>query len=203
MKSAPVMSHPPPAVSPSARRVLVEIGIRVQRARMSSCHPPRGGCWLKCAFPDAATTFCASPSARRVLVEISGRGYLFPLHQSPSARRVLVEMPFLLEFYHCAVGHPPRGGCWLKSTPRLWQVTSGTRHPPRGGCWLKSRTFHTINRIIPRHPPRGGCWLKYFQNLPDNAFSASPSARRVLVEIPSDQFLPVSASVTLREEGVG
>ena len=55
-----------------------------------------------------------SPSARRVLVEITPTQAFKLWAESPSARRVLVEIPRLSPVTCISVGHPPRGGCWLK-----------------------------------------------------------------------------------------
>ena len=105
----------------------------------------------------------SSPSARRVLVEILGTKLLCMIvHSSPSARRVLVEMDDGVSRYLLKVGHPPRGGCWLKYS-RTGRTHEAYRSP-------------SARRVLVEIRNRSS-------NLP---LPASPSARRVLVEILPD-----------------
>ena len=103
-----------PGSSPSARKVWIEIPIRVPPFIISYRRLPQGRCGLK--FPRCASPVCpiaspsarkvwieiiqmslpalfpASPSARKVWIEIRQRYQVFPESPSPSARKVWIEI---------------------------------------------------------------------------------------------------------------
>ena len=102
-------------LSPSMRRVWIEITRCWMGAKQKRRHPPCGGCGLKCAI--------------RIRITITTQ-------TSPSMRRVWIEISFTGIEKYTQLGHPPCGGCGLKS--RFEHIQGGNRrHPPCGGCGLK------------------------------------------------------------------
>ena len=100
---------------------------------------------------------------------------------SPSTRRVWIEIGGVVHHHGQAGGHPPRGGCGLKSLGACsWKP--GLSHPPRGGCGLK---YVAPGVLVQQegHPPRGGCGLKCLCRQWWTFAAPSPSTRRVWIEI--------------------
>ena len=125
-------------MSPSTRRVWIEIKYLGKPSQPEPSHPPLGGCGLKCFQAVNLGFELLSPSTRRVWIEIPifldfGQ-FIF---KSPSTRRVWIEIGIINGIGGIAGGHPPLGGCGLKY-PRCKDSTSTYCHPPLGGCGLKS-----------------------------------------------------------------
>ncbi len=64
---------------------------------------------------------------------------------SPSVWRVWIEMLLSGLMAPAAIGHPPCGGCGLKSTKPHQRKPLWGGHPPCGGCGLK---FRVINQVV-------------------------------------------------------
>ena len=74
-------------------------------------------------------------------------------------------------------------------------------HLPQGRCGLKLQTILEILWII-CHLPQGRCGLKLAQSREENRDQASPSARKVWIEIYGRGTVIAFLSVTFRKEGV-
>ncbi len=145
--------------SPSMRRVWIEIENIRGLTRPNGRHPPRGGCGLKyyciASYDDVAT----SPSTRRVWIEIPAAPAPARRPPSPSTRRVWIEIPLPPLGRDARCGHPPRGGCGLKSFPTAW-VFLGFQSPSTRRVWIEMSLLRKQATGQPGHPPRGGCGLK-------------------------------------------
>ena len=82
-------------LSPSARRVWIEMTDCGKFNTRRRCHPPHGGCGLKSSVLQARPQTQRSPSARRVWIEIAATYRQHIRQRSPSARRVWIEIAHL------------------------------------------------------------------------------------------------------------
>ena len=80
-------------MSPSARKVWIEICQLDYDAENSSSHLPQGWCGLKSALEwYEQRILSASPSARKVWIEIDMADVVARFGKSPSARKVWIEI---------------------------------------------------------------------------------------------------------------
>ena len=119
---------------------------------------------------------------RRVWIEIPNIENGLIARLSPSMRRVWIEIAQVIIIKEDDNGHPPCGGCGLKSgcldnsagynlSPSMrrvwieisvWKIIMAALscHPPCGGCGLKFSIVLALLVMFQCHPPCGGCGLR-------------------------------------------
>ena len=125
-------------LSPSMRRVWIEICILPCCEHNHSCHPPCGGCGLKLVNVLKYGFINMSPSMRRVWIEIHACWRL-PVWfvQSPSMRRVWIEIALYVFKLGNNLVSPSMRRVWIEIVPAPAVLPAPSRHPPCGGCGLK------------------------------------------------------------------
>ena len=175
---------------------------RKERAKQG--HPPPGGCGLKffrqllysggCLSPSTRRVWIEiinfrkacqpvlSPSARRVWIEIGSLVISISTSGSPSARRVWIEIPVVISVILNQAPSPSARRVWIEISLSVLESEASACHPPPGGCGLKSGEYARY-KVDYGHPPPGGCGLKFEVAVVYDNAGASPSARRVWIEI--------------------
>ncbi len=134
---------------------------------------------MKLCIDHTTIPFLVSPSVWRVWIEINCIYKHRRIRQwSPSVWRVWIEI-FCLRFcFPFCLGHPPCGGCGLKSiwtsrhpfsflSPSVWRV------------WIEICYHFKVLRSFYGHPPCGGCGLKYLSDVyPDRSLDHSLYGKR-------------------------
>ena len=98
-------------MSPSVRKVWIEISIWHSPAGIHRSHLPQGRCGLKFNRFLALSTSSESPSARKVWIEISRGEWSADLVVSPSVRKVWIEIHSKL---------PKIAAIWSPSVRKVW-----------------------------------------------------------------------------------
>ena len=124
-------------MSPSARKVWIEIQFDSEIDVEVLGHLPRGRCGLKFTGFIKAIYNKKSPSARKVWIEM-GRHLkcIMGNSRSPSARKVWIEILYLCSVVLSVNSHLPRGRCGLKSCSLTWYC-SVVRSPSARKVWIE------------------------------------------------------------------
>ena len=101
-------------MSPSARKVWIEMDKKNPLKERAIGHLPQGRCGLKCRHYAASVLLDTSPSARKVWIEIARVTNNHQTTTSPSARKVWIEIVALTIIVAAVPGHLPQGRCGLK-----------------------------------------------------------------------------------------
>ena len=122
-------------MSPSVRKVWIEISIWHSPAGIHRSHLPQGRCGLKFNRFLALSTSSESPSARKVWIEISRGEWSADLVVSPSVRKVWIE----ISIWHSPAGihrsHLPQGRCGLKFN-RFLALSTSSESPSARKVWI-------------------------------------------------------------------
>ena len=147
-------------MSPSARKVWIEITVKLVVIVVSVVSPSARKVWIEIPPPTCLTSWPLSPSARKVWIEIvlpccDREGIM-----SPSARKVWIEMCSVRTFTRYASASPSARKVWIEIGLINCGVCGATSHLPRGRCGLKLECVPLLG-VIESHLPRGRCGLKY------------------------------------------
>ena len=145
-------------MSPSVRKVWIEISIWHSPAGIHRSHLPQGRCGLKFNRFLALSTSSESPSARKVWIEISRGEWSADLVVSPSVRKVWIEIIFLW-CYIRRIQSPSVRKVWIEIHSKL---------PKIAAIWSPS-----VRKV----------WIEIFVNSVIWYCTSSLSARKMWIEI--------------------
>ena len=169
-------------MSPSARKVWIEIKNVSAMLQAAKSRLPQGRCGLKCYSTHCTSRLPWSPSARKVWIEI----WLWEAYKTAAMRRLPQGRCGLKytnkKLVNLTRGHLPQGRCGLKWTC-IVQTPRDLTSPSARKVWIEISQY-VLSLVY--HPvafrKEGVDWNNSFAERPNKSI-ASPSARKVWIEI--------------------